>query len=260
MGDEEHVKGMREAEEMAQAGMALFKKNESEQIIDTEAAAKYLADHEDLIKSKQKLEATLTGSDNKKERTAVGKEIKGLKDDAMYIDAQKIAKGLAPPKGNFMSVKCAVEEKPAAVPAEAKTAPCPKKEKAKKASDSAGISKEERQELEDLKKNIISKKAELKAAGKSGGECNKDPEIVTMVARMQELKIKEDPSLAATGGNEKKDKSGSKKEKSLEAASLEKEIEEYKRKLIDEFKYTKKELAADPDMQDMLKKLKGLTK
>merc|ERR1711937_1047348 len=117
------------------------------------------------------------------------------------------------------------------------------------------MGKEERQELEDLKKNIISKKAELKAAGKTGGECNKDPEVVTMVARMQELKIKEDPSLAQTGGNEKKEKSA-KKEKSNEAVALEQQIEEYRQKLIDEFKYSKKEIAADPDMQDLMKKLK----
>merc|ERR1712232_304596 len=111
------VRGMGEAAEMAEAGLALFKKDEVEKIIDTEAAAKFLAEHEAIIKSKQELEATLTGKDNKKEKTAVAKEIKALKDDAKYIDAQKIAKGLSPPKGNFMSEKKLVEAKPVAVAA-----------------------------------------------------------------------------------------------------------------------------------------------
>merc|ERR1712185_865449 len=83
-----------------------------------------------------------------------------------------------------------------------------KKEKADKKpakkQESAGISKEERDELEKLKQAIIKKKGELKEQGLSGGQCNKDPEVVQMVARMQELKIKEDPSLAEA--DKKKDK------------------------------------------------------
>merc|ERR1712048_613826 len=105
---------------------------EDEKVIDTGAAAKYLEEHELLIKSKQDLEATLTGKDNKKERTAVSKEIKTLKDDPKYIDAQKIAKGLTPPKGNFMVVKKAVfEQKPAAVAPEATAAVANVQEKKK---------------------------------------------------------------------------------------------------------------------------------
>merc|ERR1711937_232136 len=84
------------------------------------------------------------------------------------------------------------------------------------------------------------KKAELKEQGLSGGQCNKDPEVVTMVARMQELKIKEDPTLAEA-----------------DKKKLEEEIEEYRMKLQTEFKYTKKEINADPDMQDMLAKMKA---
>merc|ERR1712185_685785 len=94
-----------------------------------------------------------------------------------------------------------------------------KKEKADKKpakkQESAGISKEERDELEKLKQAIIKKKGELKEQGLSGGQCNKDPEVVQMVARMQELKIKEDPSLAE-GGDGKKEK---KKDKKLSAES-----------------------------------------
>merc|ERR1711937_856583 len=112
----------------------------------------------------------------------------------------------------------------------------------------AGISKAERDELESLKQQIIKKKAELKEQGLSGGQSNKDPEVVAMVARMQELKIKEDPTLAE-GGDKKE---GKKKEKKLSAES-----EAEKKKLETEFKYTKKEIAADPDMQDMLARMKA---
>merc|ERR1711979_166431 len=71
-----------------------------------------------------------------------------------------------------------------------------KTDKPKKAMESAGLSPDEKKELEKLKTDIVARKSELKAAGKSGGECNKDEQVVAWVARMQELKIKEDPSLA----------------------------------------------------------------
>merc|ERR1712190_116172 len=107
-----------------------------------------------------------------------------------------------------------VEVKPAAAAAAAAAAPettevdatkedekKEKKDETKKPkkAESAGISKAERDELEKLKTSIIAKKAELKAQGMSGGQCNKDEEVVKMVNRMQELKIKEDPSLADAG-------------------------------------------------------------
>merc|ERR1712048_1489462 len=71
-----------------------------------------------------------------------------------------------------------------------------KKDDKPKKVESAGLSKAERDELEQLKKDIIERKAALKAEGMSGGQCNKDEKVVTMVARMQELKIKEDPTAA----------------------------------------------------------------
>merc|ERR1712170_238979 len=71
-----------------------------------------------------------------------------------------------------------------------------KDDKPKKAMESAGLSPDEKKELEKLKTDIIARKSELKAAGKSGGECNKDEQVVAWVARMQELKIKEDPTSA----------------------------------------------------------------
>merc|ERR1719281_433596 len=258
---------MGEAQKMAEAGMALFAKEGAEDVeVDTAAAAAFKTEHERAIEEKSELEKSLTGKDNKKQRTAVAKEIKDLKNDPKYIDACKIAKGMDPPKGNFIVKKSAPAAAAAAEPAAAAAEPAApaaeakskaKDEKKPKKTESAGISKAERDELESLKQQIIKKKAELKEQGLSGGQCNKDPEVVTMVARMQELKIKEDPTLA-----EGDKKEGKKKEKKLSAESeaekkkLEEEIEEYRMKLQTEFKYTKKEINADPDMQDMLAKMK----
>merc|ERR1712070_451746 len=109
-----------------------------------------------------------------------------------------------------------------------------KKEKADKKpakkQESAGISKEERDELEKLKQAIIKKKGELKEQGLSGGQINKDAEVVQMVARMQELKIKEDPSLAEA--DKKKDKKSSGKalsaDQQAQKQKLEEEIEAYR--------------------------------
>lgn len=131
--------------------------------------------------------------------------------------------------------------------------------------ESAGLSKAERDELEKLKGDIISRKAELKAAGKSGGECNKDEQVVIWVARMQELKIKEDPSLAEAGKDKGKDKDKGKKKAlgSEQAAELEKmkaDLEAYRQQLIHEFGYSKKDISADPDYKDKEKAIKALEK
>merc|ERR1712232_1413893 len=90
-------------------------------------------------------------------------------------------------------------------------------DKPKKAMESAGLSPDEKKELDKLKTDIIARKGELKAQGKSGGECNKDEQVVGWVARMTELKIKEDPTLADAdkkkGDDKKKDKSNKTEEK-----------------------------------------------
>merc|ERR1711985_168501 len=99
------------------------------------------------------------------------------------------------------------------------------KEKKAKKTESAGISKEERQELEDLKTKIVAKKAELKAAGLSGGQQNKDPEVSAMVARMNELKEKECPGSTAKAG---KDKGDSKKKKGSLSSEEQKEMDDLK--------------------------------
>merc|ERR1712066_1148892 len=107
----------------------------------------------------------------------------------------------------------------------------------------------------------IAKKASLKESGMSGGQINKDPEIVAWVARMQELKEKECPGSTTAGKDGKKEKKkvlGSDAAKEVEA--LEKEVEEYRQKLKAEFGYSNKDINADPDMLEMQAKLKALKK
>merc|ERR1712217_1021379 len=100
-------------------------------------------------------------------------------------------------------------------PAQVATAKEDKKKDSKKKVESAGISPAERQELEKLKTDIIAKKSSLKESGMSGGQINKEPEIVACVARMNELKEKECPGSTAAGKDEKSDK----KKKKLDSES-----------------------------------------
>lgn len=180
-----------------------------------------------------------------------------MKADAKYVDACKVVKGLEAPNGNFMTKGDAAPVAAAAGNEEVKENKKAEKkdDKPKKKVESAGLSPDEKKELDQLKVDIIARKSELKAAGKSGGECNKDEQVVGLVARMTELKIKEDPTLAdgdkKKGDDKKKDKSN----KTVEKMDLEKKVEEYRAQLKSEFKYTDKDIKADPDMQDMMKQL-----
>merc|ERR1711933_444101 len=164
--------------------------------------------------------------------------------------------GLPPPKGNFAKsqtseVKAKKADAPETIAAPVEETKKDKKEDKKpKKVESAGLSKAERDELEKLKKDLIERKAELKAQGLSGGECNKDEQVVAWVARMQELKIKEDPTLA-DGDDKKKDKVN----QSAEKLALQAKIEEYRLQLINEFQYSAKDIKADPDMQELQKQL-----
>merc|ERR1712048_63551 len=192
--------GMKETLKAAEQGMALFEKEEEVEL-DLEGATAYKAEHEAKIKEKEDAAAALTGKDNKKARTELSKEASTMKTDEQYIDACKILKGLPAPKGNFIkNVKLGEAPKTAAAETDAKMEEDKKEvkkdDKKPKKAESAGISKAERDELEKLKKDIIERKAELKAQGMSGGQCNKDEQVVAWVARMTELKIKEDPTLA----------------------------------------------------------------
>mmetsp|Transcript_41040 Transcript_41040/g.127904 ORF Transcript_41040/g.127904 Transcript_41040/m.127904 type:complete len:280 (-) Transcript_41040:187-1026(-) len=272
----EVAKGTKEMTAQAEKGMELFKQDAQDELtFDVAAATAFKEQQEAAIKAKEDLAATLTGKDNKKQRSEVSKEISAMKTDAKYIDALKVVKGLPPPQGNFVvkteAPKAAPEE--VAAPAEeaskvngeAKAAPKKDEKKAKKI-ESAGLSKAERDELEKLKADIIKRKAELKEQGLSGGQCNKDPEVVAWVARMQELKIKEDSSLADEGKDKGKGKDIKKSKGALteseqkDMAKLETDLEEYRLKLIQEFGYSKKDIAADPDFKEMSDRLAALKK
>merc|ERR1711972_941105 len=108
-----------------------------------------------------------------------------------------------------------------------------------KKKQDAGISPDERKELEQLKTDIIAKKTELKGEGMSGGQINKHEDVVRMVTRMNELKEKENPGcLAQQNEDKKKPKKGKALSSDQEAAkaALEKEMEEYRGKLKSEFR------------------------
>merc|ERR1719359_1457957 len=138
-----------------------------------------------------------------------------------------VQKAAGPSKEQIEADKKAAEEKAAAEAAkaaeEAKKAEEAKAKKEPKKVESAGISKAERDELEKLKNDIIAKKKMLKEQGMSGGQMNKDEEIVKWVARMNELKEKENPGAMAAQKEEKK--GGKKKVLSAEQEQAKKDLE-----------------------------------
>jgi len=261
MGDEDAVKGMGEAKAAAEAGMKLFAAAQGEAAeVDTAGAETFKAEFEQKLAAMEAEVAALTGKDNKKARTEKSKEISAAKNDKQYIDACKVAKGLEPKNGFFLKTAAAAApaakaaEPAAAAPEEAKEDKKKDDKKPKKA-DNAGISPDERKELEKLKTDIIARKAELKAQGMSGGQQNKDEQVVEWVKRMNELKEKESPGSTTTAKPDKKAKKSLSSEAQAEKANLEQEIEEYRNKLKSEFGYSNKDIKADPDMVEMQKKL-----
>merc|ERR1711879_133879 len=86
---------------MGEQGMALFG-TEDQVEYDVDSATTYKTEHEAKIKEKEEQVNALTGKDNKKARTELSKEVSLMKTEEMYVDACKVVKGLAPPKGNFV--------------------------------------------------------------------------------------------------------------------------------------------------------------
>lgn len=267
MADEDTVKGGKELAVLAEKGMALFAAQEGKELEgDVEAATAFKTDADAKYAALEAEAAALTGKDNKKARQEKSKEAAAIKTTPEYIDATRVIKGQAPKNGNF--VKAGQETAPAA---KADAAPAPaaavepeeekaeakkKAEKKPKKEESAGISKAERDELEKLKTDIITRKKELKETGMSGGQINKDEEVARMVSRMNELKEKENPGALAAAKEEKKPKKKQlSAEMQAEKENLEKEIEEYRLKLKTEFGYSNKEIKADPDLLEMTKRL-----
>merc|ERR1711896_76479 len=231
--------------------MKLFEAEQGPMVeYDVEGAKAFVEEWDANIKAMEEEVKALTGKDNKKARTEKSKAISAAKNDPKYIDATKVCKGLEPKNGNFIKSKTEAPKKveKKEEPKEAPKEEPKKDEKEKKAkkTESAGISKEERQELEDLKNKIIAKKAELKAAGMSGGQQNKDPEVAAMVARMNELKEKESPGstqkAGKDGGSSKSKKGALSSEEQKEMDDLKQQVEQYRQRLVSEFGYSKKEI------------------
>merc|ERR1712137_381501 len=216
--------------------------------------------------------ATLTGKDNKKARNEKSKDVSQIKNGVDYVDAIRVLRGEEPLQ-EHNKVNAAAEAEAARIREEeaaekarqaeeaariAAEEEAKKKEKEaakkKKPTEGAGISPAERAELDKLKADIVSRKGELKAQGLSGGQQNKDPQIVEWVARMNALKEK-------AGELEKKEtKKDEKKAKGNpeEIRKLTEELEEYRNKLRTEFSYTANEVKKDEDVIEMTKKLKAI--
>jgi hypothetical protein len=251
----------------ADEGLKLFKMAEgSPAEVDSKAAELYKAQVDARIASLEAEGALLTGKDNKKMRAAKGKEVAELKGEQRYVDACKIVKGLEPKFNNFVL-------RAAAVPTEATQAKAAepevdsvkkgKEKKEAKKQESAGLSPAETKELEDLKHQIIDRKGLLKEQGMSGGQQNKDAEVVAMVNRMNELKEKQDPGSTKKDKDAKKDskkKTPLSQEEQKEYTKLKDEYEIYKARCRTEFGYTNKDLKADPDLQEMEAKLSAFEK
>lgn len=269
--EEDHVRGMGEAMKQAEEGLKLLKAEEEVQT-DKAGAEKHKEEVESQIAALEAEVATLTGKDNKKERTAKSKQISDLKSTPQYIDACKVMKGLEPKNGFFViaSGKLAEKEAPKEAskvehvePSDAKKEPKSEKKESKKKTESAGISKAERDELEKLKLDIIARKTELKTQGMSGGQINKDEQVVSWVARMNELKEKMEPGSTAKDSkkdDKKKGKGALSAEEQKGADALRGEIEQYKQKLKTEFGYSNKDIKGDPELLEMEAKLAGFEK
>ncbi|CAE7488686.1 unnamed protein product [Symbiodinium pilosum] len=231
---------------------------------DTAGAEAYRKEVEAKV-AKLEMEATqLTGKDNKKERSAKGKEVADLKNEHKYVDACKVVKGLEPKFGHFITKEAELpkidlpETVQEAAPEKAK-----KEHKKKEKAESAGLSPDELKELENLKQQIVEEKAILKEQGMSGGQINKNEKIVAMVNRLNELKEKQDPGSSKKEKDAKKDskkKTPLSAEEQKEFAQLQGDIEVYKAKLRTEFGYSNKEMKADPDLKDMEARLAAFEK
>merc|ERR1711937_400478 len=212
---------------------------------------------------------SLPGKENKKARNAKSREIADLKRDADFMDAERILAGKepitpsnktpqnAPPKkGEYDDLFAGCDAgKMYVAPTTESLSFTTKKKKEKPQKE---LSEKELEEMEKLKQNIMTKKSELKAEGMSGGQINKDSEIVDWVAKLNALKEKE----AALKGNmtekDLKQEAKGKKGDDKEIAKLKQDIEDYKLKLKEEFGYTKQEINKDPDLMDMQKRYKEI--
>jgi len=233
--------------------------------MDTVMAQKIIDETNSKIKVLEAEMEQLTGKDNKKARNAKSREVSDMKKTEDFTDAERVLAGKEPLSEKWKSGEVKAEKKEEIVlenvVKDAYVKPkeiAPKKEKKEKKEESAGISPAERDELEKLKTDIVAKKTALKEQGMSGGQQNKDPDVVKMVARMQELKIKSGEISGDAKEDKKKAKGKGPKGDPEEIKKLTQEIEDYKLKLKTEFGYTKNDIAKDEDILEMQKRLKAM--
>merc|ERR1719238_2085683 len=112
--------------------------------------------------------------------------------------------------------------------------------------------------MEKLKNDIVTKKSELKAEGMSGGQINKNSDIVEWVNKLNSLKEKEAQLKGNMTEKDAKKDEKSKKGDEKEIAKLRDDIEAYKLKLKEEFGYSKQDINKDPDLVEMQARYKGL--
>jgi hypothetical protein len=214
---------------------------------------------------------TLTGKENKKARNARSRVIAEMKKDCNFMDAERILAGkeaLTPSNRDpntpvkkvgeydhlFNQKATMLDGKLAYVAPTAEIGAATKKNE-KKAKD---LSEEEKQQMEKLKNDIVTKKAELKAEGQSGGQINKNTEIVEWVAKLNALKEKEAQLKGSMTEKDVKKEMQSKKGDEKEIAKLRDDIDAYKLKLKEEFGYSKQDINKDPDLVEMQARYKGM--
>jgi len=217
--------------------------------------------------------AGLTGKENKKARNERSRVIAEMKKDVNFMDAERILAGkeaLTPSNRdpNTPSKKVGEYDHLFAQMANGLTADgklayvaptadigVSKTKKEKKVKD---LSEEEKNQMEKLKNNIMTKKAEMKAEGVSGGQINKDSEIVEWVAKLNALKEKEAQLKGDMTAKDAKKDEKSKKGDVKEIAKLKDEMDAYKLKLKEEFGYSKQDINKDPDLVEMQQRYKEM--
>jgi hypothetical protein len=216
--------------------------------------------------------ADLTGKENKKARNARSRVIAEMKKDENFMDAERILAGkeaLSPKNRDpntpskkvgeydhlFAQKATMPDGKLAYVAPTADIGVTGTKKKEKKAKD---LSEEEKDQMEKLKNNIVTRKSELKAEGMSGGQINKDSDIVEWVAKLNALKEKEAQLKGDLTAKDVKADAKSKKGDEKEIARLKDEMDAYKLKLKEEFGYSKQDINKDPDLVEMQMRYKEM--
>jgi len=237
--------------------------------MDTKSAQAIIAETLAKVKVLEGEIESMPGKENKKARNAKSREIADLKKDADFMDAERILVGKEPitpsnktpqnsqpKKGEYDDLFQNADAGKMYVAAT--TMELTFSSKKKKEKPAKGLSEKELEDMEKLKQNIMTKKAELKAEGMSGGQINKNSDIVDWVAKLNALKEKEATLKGNMTEKDMKQEAKGKKGDEKEIAKLRQDIEDYKMKLKEEFGYSKNEINKDPDLLDMQKRFKEI--